>query len=134
MMKKFFLGIIVASAILSCSAGGGGKVIPRKVFAEIYADMFVADQWAHSSSWQYRTTLDTTELYEPIFRKYGYTADDYIASVDYYLEDPVRYERILQRAYDIITARQEVLDEERKEKERQELLESRSEEENTDEE
>ncbi len=127
-MKKFFLGIIVASAILSCSAGEGGRVIPRKVFAEIYADMFVADQWAHSSSWQYRTTLDTTELYEPIFRKYGYTADDYIASVDYYLEDPVRYERILQRAYDIIIARQEELEWQREEKERQEMLESQNEE------
>lgn len=109
-MKKVFLGIVAFFVILSCSSRGAGKVIPRKVFAEIYADMFVADQWTNSSTRQYRRTIDSTVIYEPIFRKYGYTADDYIASVDYYLNDPVRYERILQNALEIIEARQEELE------------------------
>lgn len=123
-MKKVLLGIIVAFAVISCSSKGAGKVIPRKVLAEIYADMFVADQWTNSSSRLLKRTIDTTVIYEPIFQKYGYTADDYIASVDYYLYDPVRYERILQNALDIILARQEELEAIREENEHQVKLES----------
>lgn len=123
-MKKVLLGIIVAFAVLSCSSKGGGKVIPRKVLAEIYADMFVADQWTNSSSRILKRTIDTTMIYEPIFQKYGYTVDDYIASVDYYLYDPLRYERILQNALDIILARQEELEAIREENEHQVMLES----------
>lgn len=113
-MKKLFFGILLIGLILSCSSRKGGKVIPRKVFAEIYADMFVADQWTNSTR-EYKRVVDTTVIYEAIFEKYGYTADDYIASVDYYLYDPVRYERILQNALDIITAREEELEKAREE-------------------
>lgn len=113
-MKKFLLGILLIGLILSCSSGKDGKVIPRRVFAEIYADMFVADQWTNSTR-EYKRVVDTTVIYEAIFEKYGYTADDYIASVDYYLYDPVRYERILQNALDIITAREEELEKARDE-------------------
>lgn len=123
-MKKILFGIVVTFVILSCSSRGAGKVIPRKVFAEIYADMFVADQWSNSSTRILKRTIDSTVIYEPIFRKYGYTADDYIASVDHYLYDPVRYERILQNALEIIIARQDELEKVREESEHSMMVES----------
>ena len=119
-MKKIFIGILATLFVLACSSKGAGEVIPRKIMAEIYADMFVADQWTNSNR-SYRRTVDTTVIYEPIFQKYGYSADDYIASVDYYLNDPIRYERILQNALKIIEARQEVLEKARDEKEHQKM-------------
>ena len=73
------------------------KIIPRSKMADLYVDMFLADQWVINAPGQARAS-DTTMLYEPIFNRYGYTTEDYIASVDYYLRDPKRYGRILKKA------------------------------------
>lgn len=89
------------------------RVIPRDRLSAIYAEMFITDQWinAHPES---RRTADTTLVYEPIFERYGYTADDYRRSMDYYLSDPDKYARILRETSVIIEDR---LRELRKEKE-----------------
>lgn len=64
---------------------------------EIYVEMFVADQRLSSNS-QMRRIADTSWVYEPIFRKYGYNSDDYRASIAYYMRDPDRYARILRES------------------------------------
>ena len=50
-----------------------------------------------------------TNFSEPIFNRYGYTAKDYIASVEHYIDDPLRYGRILRKAQALIVERQAVL-------------------------
>ena len=75
----------------------GGRVIPASKMADIYADMFLADQWI-SSHYSERRKADTTLFYEPIFEKYGYTTTDYDASVKYYISKPDDYSKILKTA------------------------------------
>ena len=76
--------------------------------AKIYAEMLVMDQWAVSDS-RLRQKADTSLIYEPIFEKYGYDGEDYRASVEYYMNDPERFSRILRESADILDARIEEL-------------------------
>lgn len=77
------------------------RIIPKNKMAQIYAEMFIADQWVyiHPAS---RTHADTTLLYEPIFQKYGYTFEDYNASVSHYIVDPDTYVKILDKTVKIL--------------------------------
>lgn len=98
-MSRVLSGLIplLTCLLLVFSCGGqDGKVIPKKKMAEIYADMFVADQWIEENYRAVRVA-DTTMVYEAIFEKYGYNSEDYRASVDYYIQDPDRYARILRQ-------------------------------------
>ena len=109
-MRKFVPYLLVAALLLSLATGCGrekkGKVIPRGKFAQIYAEMMIADEWLMSNGANYKRMADTTYFYEPIFNKYGYTSKDYIASVEYYIDDPLRYGRILKKAETILRNRE----------------------------
>lgn len=97
-MKVFrhILGV-VALLMLLVSCSGRPRIIPRSTLTDIYADMFLADQWLvdHNSE---RRKVDTMLFYDPIFRSYGYTFQDYDASVQHYLKDPEKFSRIFRDA------------------------------------
>lgn len=93
-------GPLLAVIMLSCS--GKGRVIPEGEFADIYADLLVSDGWLRTKG---ASIADSTLFYERVFRPYGYTTQDYLASVSRYMEDPERYSEILSHAADILAAR-----------------------------
>jgi len=100
MQRRSILGILSAlaafsSVVVSCS--GRGRVIPASKLSDIYAEMFLADQWL-TSHYSERRVADTSLFYEPIFKKYGYTLEDYDASVHHYIEKPDDYAKILKTA------------------------------------
>ncbi|MBQ6045426.1 MAG: DUF4296 domain-containing protein [Bacteroidales bacterium] len=95
---------VIFLALCLCSCSREGRVIPRNRMARIYAEMFLADSWVNQSSQEIRERADTTALYRPIIEKYGYTLEDYWASIAYYLQDPDRFSRILRKASDILGA------------------------------
>ena len=97
-MKRTVLHIIMVllAALLILGSCSRGRVIPRAKMVDIYADMFMADQWI-KEDYQYRRMTDTSLLYEPILESYGYTTDDYLKSVEKYMKDPERFSRILKR-------------------------------------
>ena len=95
--------------LVSCSHKSGQEIIPKNAFAKIYAEMFIADQWLNMN-YKYNSIADTTLVYEPIFNKYGYTTDDYLASVDYYLYNPGRFKKIVNKALDIIERQQATIE------------------------
>ena len=39
---------------------------------------------------------DTSLVYEGIFQSLGYTTDDFLYSMEYYLEEPVRFEKVME--------------------------------------
>lgn len=98
------------AAVISC--GREEKVIPKDELSEIYAEMFLMDQWIFSHP-EARRSADTSFVYEPVFEKYGYTSDDYRASVDYYLRDPDKFARILKETSVILETRLKELRQER---------------------
>lgn len=94
--SRAFLPLVLFCLALTFSCSGGGKVIPKKKMVRIYADMFVADQWLNQN-YKAERVADTSFVYEAIFEKYGYDSEDYRASVDYYIQDPDRFARILRQ-------------------------------------
>ena len=110
-LRHIFAALVLAACL--CSCGREGKVIPRNKLAHIYAEMFVADAWLSTASPEARFKADTTAFYEPIFEEYGYTIEDYWASVSHYLMDPDRFSRIVKKSYSILTAEVKALENER---------------------
>ena len=94
-MKKFVPIVLIALTLVCC--GRRSRVIPAATLSDIYVDMFMADQWVAQNS-RARKTADTSNFYAPIFDKYGYTVEDYDASVKHYLRKPDKYAKILKAA------------------------------------
>ncbi|MBO4455101.1 MAG: DUF4296 domain-containing protein [Bacteroidales bacterium] len=91
MVCALMLGLLLAS----CS--GRPRIIPRATLTDIYVDMFLADQWIkdHSSE---RSRADTSLFYDPILARYGYTFEDYDATVKRYLDDPEKFSKVFRDA------------------------------------
>ena len=103
--------------LLLPACGRRGRVIPAGKMAEIYVDMFLADQWV-SDNYGTREVADTSDFYGPIFKAHGYNFKDYDRSVNHYLENPDNYSRLLDKSVDILEKRIKALknEEERREK------------------
>lgn len=103
-MKTILSHILAIVALLVSLAGCSRdeeNIISRGDMAEIYAEMLLLDQWLNENQ-QLRHQADTSLVYEPIFARYGYTTEDYRASVAYYMNDPERYSRILRETVEIL--------------------------------
>ena len=106
-MKRFPAYLVVLALAVGLSLASCGKkerVIPREKMAEIYAEMYVLDQWLDDNR-SLRREADTSLVYAPVLDKYGYTYDDYLNSVNVYMKDPTRYSRILRRTSEILGSR-----------------------------
>lgn len=101
---KYILPLIAAVIFASCSSKDEAEVIPRAKLADIYVDMFIIDQWISDTPGM-RLIADTSLVYEPILEKYGYDKLDYVHSVDFYMNDPERFARILRSSMDKLDKR-----------------------------
>ena len=110
--------ILLLLTLLATLAGCGrkGRVIPGKKLMKLYTEMYLADQWLRDNP-DLRRAADTTLFFDPIFRRHGYTFEDYDRSVHYYLDRPEKYGKLLNKAADRIRKEsaelQKVADEER---------------------
>lgn len=124
-MKRHFYHIIaaaVSAVILLASCGkDDGEVIPRKDLAEIYAEMLMTDQWVLMTP-NIRLIADTSLVYAPIMERYGYDREDYVRSVDHYMNDPERFSKILRETGEILEAKLKDLELRKEEQERLEKL------------
>ncbi|MCH5172651.1 MAG: DUF4296 domain-containing protein [Bacteroidales bacterium] len=91
------ISAVLLAVPLLCSCGGHPRIIPGTVLTDIYAEMLLADQWLADHS-EARKASDTTLFYDPIFRRYGYTYEDYDATVRRYLEDPEKFAKVFKNA------------------------------------
>lgn len=94
--------VIMALVIfVSCGKKDEAEIIPRNQLAKIYAEMLVTDQWIMDTP-GVRSIADTSLVYSPILEKYGYDADDYVRTVDKYMDDPERFSRIFRSTGEIL--------------------------------
>ena len=75
-MKRIFT-ILLLVAMISTMGCNKKNVIPDDTLADIFHDAFVANAYINDT----RLNLDSLEVYEPIFNRYGYTAKDVIYTV-----------------------------------------------------
>ena len=91
-MKRVLHIVLVLLATVACQRT---RIIPKDTLADIYMDMFLADQVVREENIPH-AQMDTTLVYEAVFRKYGYDTDDYLNSVRYYLKDPERFAKVFE--------------------------------------
>ena len=99
---------MIVAALSACILTSCGKdeaeVIPRGKLARIYAEMLMTDQWITATS-GVRLIADTSFVYQPILEKHGYDIEDYLASVEHYMDDPERFAKIFRTSGEIMEDR-----------------------------
>lgn len=95
---------ILALAVFVLASCNGKGIIPRSDMAEITADLFMVDQWFEQNQ-RYARMTDTSLVYAEVFEKYGYTGDDYLKSLDYYMLDSDRYVKVVKKSRSILEKR-----------------------------
>lgn len=98
--------MVFAACLLSCSRGG--RTIPADKLADIYVDMLILDQFARNNSALGRQA-DTSLVYEPIIRRHGYTVDEYIRTVEDYLQRPDDFAKVFEAVRGTLQARADYL-------------------------
>lgn len=91
-MRRLFSALVIAVCL--CTACGRGRIIPEGKMQDILEEMFTVDQWVREND-DAMAVSDTTWLYEPIFKKYGYSFKDYDASIRHYLKDPTGFAEMM---------------------------------------
>lgn len=94
-MKKL-LHIVLLLAVLAVSCHKGPERIPRGDMEDIMYEVLMQDQYLKQHQ-ELRKQADTSLVYEGVFEKYGYDTDDFLYSLAYYLEDPARMDKVMQK-------------------------------------
>jgi hypothetical protein len=100
---RYFLPIVCLMA-LAVSCHRGLERIPRRDMEEIMMQVLLQDQYVKQHS-ENRRQYDTVLVYEGIFEDFGYDTDDFLTSLEYYLEDPSRMAKIMESVETRLTAR-----------------------------
>lgn len=106
MTSRIIYILILSSLLFSCSEKG---VIPEDTLAQIYADIYLADQYIKHDK-DLNKQADTLLVYSPIFKKHGYTPEDYDQSIKFYLEQSDKFAEIFEGAQNILKARSNILE------------------------
>ena len=102
------LAVVLLGIVPTFFMHRNGRVIPRNKMARIYAEMLLTDQWINDN-WVQNRSADTSFVYRPILRRYGYDEKDWRKSVSKYIKDPDRYSRILKKSAALLEAREKEL-------------------------
>lgn len=96
-MRPRGVHIVLLLLLLALSwACRGPKRIPKDEMKDIYVEMFMLDQILRDDR-ALKRHADTMLVYEGLLESHGYTTDDYLYSVAYYLKDPERYAKMLKQ-------------------------------------
>jgi len=106
-MKKPLL--IILLALVGLASCKGPRLIPEKEMSEIYAQIYLSDQWIMRNT-QYRKQADTSLFYDAVLEKFGYTFQDYDYSVAKYIESPKQYMRIFDQTISNLNRRAALVD------------------------
>ncbi len=77
MLKRVLSAVIAVVIVVGMSSCHKKRVIPDDTLAEIFHDAFVVNAYIGEKN----IDLDSLQIYEPIFKQYGYTAKDVIYTV-----------------------------------------------------
>ncbi|MBQ9194156.1 MAG: DUF4296 domain-containing protein [Bacteroidales bacterium] len=99
--------------VLAVSCHRGPERIPRRQMEDIMYQVLLQDQYLKQHP-ELRRQADTSLVYEGIFESQGFDTDDFLYSLDYYLQDPSRMEKIMEKVGDRLEAEGKVIDKELK--------------------
>lgn len=88
-------GILILSLLLTAISCGPRADIPKKKMIQIYYEISLLDQYVEHNP-PMRAQSDSMKVYAPLLDKYGYTEEEFINSINFYLRDPEKFLKILQ--------------------------------------
>ena len=93
-MRKYLhiIALLLVVAAVSCQ---GPRVISRKDMVKVMREMLLQEQQIKQNLPTGGRKADTLLVYEGIFQKYGYDTDDFRYSLEYYLSEPLRMEKVM---------------------------------------
>lgn len=91
-MKKFFHIALVLFLAVACT---GPRKMDRADLEEAIYQILVQDQQIKQDH-KLKAQADTSLVYEGIFESLGYDTDDFLVSLEYYLEEPARMEKVME--------------------------------------
>ena len=89
--------------VLAVSCHKGPERIPRRQMEDIMYQVLLQDQYLKQHP-ELRRQADTSLVYAGIFERMGFDTDDFLYSVEYYLQDPARMEKIMEKVGDRLEA------------------------------
>ena len=107
MRKALYILLLVVLLAAAC----GPRKIAREEMVDIMTEILVQDQQIKLDR-SLKKQADTSLVYEGIFESYGYNTDDFLYSVEYYLGDPARMEKIMGAVADRLEKETKVVTEE----------------------
>ena len=93
-MRRFLLIVCLVGLAVSCHRGP--RRIPRGDMEDIMMQVLLQDQYLKQHS-ELRRQADTMLVYEGVFESFGYNTDDFLVSLEYYLADPARMEKMMEK-------------------------------------
>ncbi len=105
MKRTIYILVLATIAITSCRPK---NIIPRDDMADIYYDFYRADIYLDINDMH--DLGDSVSIYVPIIESHGYTMEDYITTVDYYLHKPEIMTKIFKQTESKLKERKDQLD------------------------
>ena len=107
MPRQSLLLLTLILILFSCSDRG---IIKKEEFPSVIADLFMADK-ALSMDFSRMQSADTMSVYEPVLQKYGYTTEEFLATIDHYLPRPAKLKGFFTKAKEILENRKALIEE-----------------------
>lgn len=105
-MKKYFLFLTLLMALLaSCKQE---DVIPEEDMKKILYDLYFLDGYVQDTP-DVLFQADSVFVYEPVFNKYGYTGEDMVKALKYYISDVEVYIAIVKDVRTMLAETEEKL-------------------------
>ncbi len=101
-------GILILSLLLTALSCGPRADIPKKQMIEIYYEISLLDSYVDHNP-EMRAQSDSMKVYAPLLDKYGYTEEEFINSINFYLGDPVRFLKIIEAVETKLKEREQYL-------------------------
>ncbi len=91
---RIALTIVCTLYFLAGCSGPSARRIPREDFQLVLREMFLTDLILERDGTLGRLA-DSTLVYPPILEKYGYTTEQFLATLDHYASRPARFKSLL---------------------------------------
>lgn len=113
-MKKLLTALTLFTLLLGCKNRVPEYVIPPKDMVPLLVDMHIADGLLGETKYRAKIAqLDTTNLYDAILERHGYTRQDLDTSFYYYATDIDRFDAIYNDVLERLNERETMLRQDR---------------------
>lgn len=97
--SHFILLVIAATFLTGCEEK---KIIQEEKFIDVYSDLIIAQDTSTVSN-----NFQRDSIQQIIFKRYSVSKDEYSSTVEYYSEEPARWEKFFNTVIDSLEARKQ---------------------------